>query len=235
MTPPTAERPHWLLLHGTPLTPQVWDDVATRLRRFGTVTAPDLSRLVTSDNVQRSLAEGVLAQVPGAWHVVGHSFGGQVALEVCLAAPERVRSVTGICTRDTPFPAFEAVADAVAGPAPIDVEGGLSRWFAASERHAGGAVVSYARHCLETVDRRLWAQALRAIACYDSSSAVPSINVPFTAIAAELDPVSTPEAMKAMADRAPGGELHVVAGAAHMSPFVDPDALAALIVRAARR
>jgi pimeloyl-ACP methyl ester carboxylesterase len=230
-----AERPHWLLLHGTPLTPGVWDDVATRLRNYGTVTAPDLGRLIPSGSVQRVLAEQVLAQTRGAWHVVGHSFGGQVAIEVCLAAPERVRSMTGICTRDTPFPAFAAVADAVADPAPIDVEGGLARWFRPPELQAGGPVVRYARHCLETVDRQLWAQALRAIACYDSSEAVQAIEMPFTAIAAELDPVSTPEAMTGMAGRAPRGRAHVLSGAAHMSPFVDPDALAELIRAAAAR
>jgi hypothetical protein len=29
----------WLLLHGTPLTPQVWDGVAGHLRRYGPVWA----------------------------------------------------------------------------------------------------------------------------------------------------------------------------------------------------
>jgi hypothetical protein len=29
----------WLLLHGTPLTPQVWDGVAGHLRRYGPVGA----------------------------------------------------------------------------------------------------------------------------------------------------------------------------------------------------
>jgi pimeloyl-ACP methyl ester carboxylesterase len=227
-----AERPQWLLLHGTPLTPAVWHDVAMRLREHGTVTAPDLGRIVSSGNVQRALAEQMLANASGEFHLVGHSFGGQVALEMCLAAPERVLSMTGICTRDTPFPAFAAVADLVAGSAPVDVEGGLVRWFRPHELQAAGPVVRYARHCLENADRQLWAQALRAIATYDSSAAVASIEVPFTAIAAQLDAVSTPEAMTAMAARVRHGRTRVLPGAAHMSPFVDPDALAALVLSA---
>jgi pimeloyl-ACP methyl ester carboxylesterase len=227
-----ADRPQWLLLHGTPLTPQVWDGVSTRLREHGTVLAPHLGRTVDSVNVQRTLAAEVLAATTGTFHVVGHSFGGQVALEVCLAAPERVLSYTGICTRDTPFPAFAAAADNLAGLEPVDVEGGVARWFRPSELAADGPVVRYARHCLESADRQEWAQALRAIGSYDSSAAVPTIAGPFTAIAAEGDPVSTPEAMEAMARRAPGGRLHVLPGAAHMSPFVDSEALAEMVLSA---
>ena len=50
-------------------------------------------------------------------------------------------------------------------------------------------------------------------------------------IAAELDQVSTPAAMSALASRLPRASLAVLPGAAHMSPFTDPAALARLILR----
>jgi pimeloyl-ACP methyl ester carboxylesterase len=76
---------------------------------------------------------------------------------------------------------------------------------------------------------RPWAAALEAIAGYDRSDRVAAIGVPVMLIAAELDPVSTPAAMSALASRLPQASLTVLPGAAHMSPFIDPAALARLI------
>jgi pimeloyl-ACP methyl ester carboxylesterase len=60
------------------------------------------------------------------------------------------------------------------------------------------------------------------------AGSVAAISAPVTLIAAELDPVSTPAAMSALASRLPRASLTVLPGAAHMSPFTDPAALAAL-------
>lgn len=78
-----ASLPHWLLLHGTPLNPAVWTDVATHLP--GTVWAPDVTPAAGTQRPQRQLADSVIAQASrtgGRWRVVGHSFGGQIALEI---------------------------------------------------------------------------------------------------------------------------------------------------------
>ncbi len=48
-------------------------------------------------------------------------------------------------------------------------------------------------------------------------------------------PVSTPAAMSALASRLPRAALTILPGAAHMTPFTDPAALAGLILRAAGR
>ncbi len=89
----------------------------------------------------------------------------------------------------------------------------------------------YARDRLQHADRRSWAAALDAIARYDRSGRVAAVTAPVTLIAAELDPVSTPAAMSALARRLPQASLTVLPGAAHMSPFTDPSALARLLLR----
>jgi pimeloyl-ACP methyl ester carboxylesterase len=93
------------------------------------------------------------------------------------------------------------------------------------------ALSSSARCCLQQADRWSWAAALEAIACYDRSDRVAAISVPVMLIAAELDQVSTPAAMSALAGRLPRASLVVLPGAAHISPFTDPAALARLILR----
>ena len=226
---PSEDR--WLLLHGTPLTPSVWTDLAAHLQRTGAVRSPWVTPRSSSEaqpEVARRLLDD-LHDVTGALHVIGHSFGGQVALELALALPQRVRSLTILCSRDTPFPAFAAAAQAVPGYGPADLEAVLSRWFRPADLAADGPLVRYARRCLSTADRALWAASLRAIAGYDRSDLTPTIDVPVTLIAAELDQVSTPAAMTAMAGRLPRARLHVLPDAAHMSPFLHPEALARMI------
>jgi pimeloyl-ACP methyl ester carboxylesterase len=90
-------------------------------------------------------------------------------------------------------------------------------------------MVRYARDRLARADREEWALALDAIATYDRSTDVARLDVPVTLVAAEDDPVSTPEAMAALAGRLPRATLHVLDGARHMTPYADPAALAALI------
>ena len=227
----------WLLLHGTPLTPHVWDGVAGYLRRQGPVWCPDVSPVAGRRDAQAALARrlaSALDRSPGQRHVAGHSFGGQVAIDLALLAPQRVQTLTLVCSRDTPFPAFAAAAARLRRGAPVDVAAVLGRWFTARELHAGGPVVAYARHCLEHADRASWAAALDAIAGYDRADRVGSIGVPATLIAAELDQVSTPAAMSALASRLPRADLQIMAGAAHMTPFTDPARLGMLLTRAAR-
>ena len=226
--------PRWVLLHGTPLSPEVFSDVAERLQDDGQVLCPrvELGRAATTT---RELAAAIVADLPpgGPLHLVGHSFGGQVAVDLVLAAPELVASLCLICSRDSPFPPFAAAAQQLRWGRRPDLSATLSRWFRPAESAANGPVVRYARACLEQADPQSWALALDAIAGFDRTREVSSISAPCTLIAAEHDTVSTPAAMSALAARLRHARLEVVPGAFHMSPFVQPDALAEMIKRAA--
>ena len=123
----------FLLLHGTPLSPQVWDGVRAHLT--ADAVAPDLTELIESARpgcLQTEVAAAVLAALPDdEMVVVGHSFGGQVAIEVALLAPERLARLVVVCSRHTPFPAFADGARAVRAGRPVDVDAGLRRSFTA--------------------------------------------------------------------------------------------------------
>lgn len=228
----------WLLLHGTPLTPVVWDQVAAQLRPHAPTLTPTVVPAGEVADVQLALAQQVLSQLDERSrdiHVVGHSFGGQVALDIALVAPERVRSLTMICSRDTPYPPFAAAAAALRRGDAVDIDAAMSRWFRPEELHAQGPIVRYARHCLRHADRSRWAAALDGIANYDRSLLVPRLDLPVTLIAAEFDQVSKPADMAALADRVGCSWLQVLHGAAHMTPFTDSTSLAELILDASRR
>ena len=223
---------NWLLLHGTPLTPSVWDGVVPLLAGRGQVIAPPV---VPGDGpaagVHRKLAEQLAADVmdtPTRWHVVGHSFGGQVALELALQRTELIASLTLLCTRDTPYPPFATAAAGILGGT-VDIDGALHRWFSPDELADDGPVVRYARATLATADRRVWSQALSAISVFDVSAAVGAIQCPVTVVGAGHDEVSDPSAMAGMAARLPHSSLTVLEDAWHMSVFTDPVRLAGLM------
>jgi pimeloyl-ACP methyl ester carboxylesterase len=219
----------FLLLHGTPLSPQVWDGVRAHLA--ADTVAPDLTELIESARrgcLQAELAAAVLAALPDdEMVVVGHSFGGQVAIEVALLAPERLARLVIVCSRHTPFPAFADGARAVRAGRPLDIDAGLRRWFTPRELAAAGPAVTYARRQLQTAPLGPWSASLDAIATYDRASAVGRIAVPSSLFAAGLDEVSPPAVMAELATALPHADLEVVETWAHMSPFADPAAFAA--------
>jgi pimeloyl-ACP methyl ester carboxylesterase len=257
----------FVLLHGTPLSPQVWDGVRAQLGAH--TVAPDLTAIIESAAMSRlreeqkaamsrlreeqkaamsrlrgqrpppgclqtEVAAAVLAALPdGEMVVVGHSFGGQVAIELALLAPERLARLVVVCSRHIPFPAFAYGARAVRAGRPADIDAGLGRWFTPQEAAADGPAVAYARRQLQTAPLGPWAASLDAAATYDRTSAVGGIATPASLFAGGFDEVATPAAMAQLAAALPRATLEVVPGWAHMSPFADPAAFAARLMVAA--
>lgn len=217
----TAAEPRWMLLHGAPLDPAGWDEVRRHLP-MATV-APDLNRDFPPATLQRDLAAAVLAEEPdGPLVVVGHSLGGQVALEMALLAPDRITRLILVCTRDVPVPEFHEAARALRDGGAVDVEAAIRRWFTADEVAEAGPVVRYARDRLAAVPPRSYATMLQALASYDRRVEVGAIDVPAVLLCGRLDLGCTPEVMATLAADLPGASLHVIDGWAHMSPFADP-------------
>lgn len=223
----------WVLLHGTPLTPAVWSTLSPILGEHQPVHAPAVTPRPDDADPQREIARRLavgLADVADRWDLVGHSFGGQIAIDLALIAPARVASLAIVCSRDTPFPPFAAAAANLRSAQPVDVDGALQRWFRPDELDPDDWLVGYARECLVDADRRAWATALGGIAAYDRSDAVHNIAAPTTLICAELDPVSDPDSMRALTSRLPHARLHLQRGAAHLSPLLRPGPLAAQLL-----
>jgi 3-oxoadipate enol-lactonase len=222
---------NWLLLHGTPLGPAIWNGVLPLLEGDVAVPAitPGADAAVRGQQhvIARRLSEGNPEGEP-PWHVVGHSYGGQVALELAIQAAQLVSELTLLCTRDTPYPPFAAAADRIAAE-PVPDDETLARWFSPSQLSADGPVVQQVRAMLQDADRTAWSRAVGAIAAFDCSGQTSSIRCPTKIVAAAHDAVSTPEAMNAMHSRLPGSEFVVLDDAWHMSIFTDPARLAGLL------
>lgn len=226
---------HWLLLHGTPLGPSVWSAVAGHLG--GRVWAPEMTPVPGTTAPQRHLATALAEQAGTSgrrWRVVGHSFGGQIALEFAALAPDLVQEVVVVCSRDTAFPAFAAVADNLDAGSPVEVDATLGRWFRPAEIAARPVFVDEIAARLRQADRHAWATALRGIATYDGAATTAAITVPGRVIAADHDAVGTPDAMSELAHRLRRAEFTVVEDASHLSLFLRPTRFAALLTGPSR-
>ena len=106
-----------LLLHGVPETSSCWRDVAPRLADGRRVLAPDLPGLGGSSYsgpydvacLVEQLAALVDAEVPGGQvDVVGHDWGGSLALGLAGARPDLVRRIVVVNApfRSVPLRAF---------------------------------------------------------------------------------------------------------------------------------
>jgi pimeloyl-ACP methyl ester carboxylesterase len=97
-----------LLLHGVPETSSVWRDLAPKLAVGRRVLAPDLPGLGGSSyagpfdvpSLVTQLAALIEAEVSGAVDVVGHDWGGSLALGLAGHRPDLVRR---LCVANAPF------------------------------------------------------------------------------------------------------------------------------------
>ena len=93
-----------IALHCSASSGRQWDAYAGMLPRGTRLIAPDLigygraeswaSGSPVSLEAEANLLEPLLSSTDGAVHLVGHSYGGSVALQMALRWPDRVKSLT---------------------------------------------------------------------------------------------------------------------------------------------
>lgn len=136
-----------LLLHGVPQTGVAWREVAPELARDRTVIVPDLPGLGGSERrgpydvatVAAHLAELVLHEVDGPVDVVGHDWGGSLALALAGARPDLVRRLV---VANAPYRRLDLTR---AWHVPLFALPGLPEGlFAAGGRRMIGAMLDYA-------------------------------------------------------------------------------------------
>jgi pimeloyl-ACP methyl ester carboxylesterase len=192
------------------------------------------------------MADDALALLDAAgWesaHVVGHSLGGLIALRLALAARERVRSLSLLCT-------FARGRDC----APMTVRmlwlGLRSRVGTRRQRRRGflGLVMPPAALLAEDGDalaERLAplfghdlsdqppvvSKQLAAMRAYDPGAALAGLaGIPTLVVACEHDPIAPPSAGRTLAATIPGAHYVELDGASHGVTLHQPDRVNALL------
>lgn len=169
--------------------------------------------------------------------IAGHSMGGQIAQELTLAYPERVRALLLLSTWLTSSGAFAAVIDSLGRLAgqidPATVSRVSGAWV-----FTDGLLDTLARHAATGVDspppmappHAAYRQS-QAILANDTAGRAGSIRVP-TLVAVSRQDILTPVRLsEAVARAIPTAELVVLNAGGHANTVEAPEAVAGAISR----
>lgn len=175
--------------------------------------------------LEDSVAE-ILAAAPSMFALVGTSYGGNLALEVALAAPERV-SALWLMSCDPAGPQ-------AGGP---DLAGGLTATPDAVIEMLAGLVVhqeaTAARTEFKAMAQRIGgvagaAQARALVARTEATSRLGRLHMPALALWGEADALVAPAIGRALAYAMPHAHFHTLEGCGHLPTLEKPAESAAL-------
>jgi len=194
-------------------------------------TAPAALRF---DGLAQSLADQIDAE-GGRAHVMGHSMGGMVALELAATQPQKVASLI-LCNttpafggRDDSFRrAFVSarLAPLEAGGTMADVAKGLR---AMCGPQASARDICFLQGLASELPEAAYRHAIACLVTFDRRDALADLRMPVVLIGGEDDQAAPAKTMRKMADQIAGADCHILPGG-HMTP-VEQSALVNQILR----
>jgi pimeloyl-ACP methyl ester carboxylesterase len=235
-----------VLIHGFPLTREIWDQQAAELSKRSLVIRPDLrgmgrSSVPDGPYLMETLA-GDVAAVLDAMGIeraalVGHSLGGYVAMAFCRMYTERVTKLALVCSRlaaDSQEMAKNRaeLADRTERDGRIDpiVDAYLPRLFASETLQNRAPAVDRAREIASRIDPRGGAAMLRGMAQrVDSYDIAEELSMPVLIVAGGGDQVVPPAEAEEMRRAFPYAALKTLGRSGHLPMLEEPGALAEIL------
>ena len=234
--------PVLVLVHGVGLRSDAWLPAGAHLTSEFEVHAVDMpghglsplgSAEQLSDYVSR-LAK-YIAGLGDHVFIAGHSMGAMIALALATDDAPRVAGVAAVNAiyRRTAkaAAAVQSRAKALDPQQVSDPNPTLDRWFGPAPKDNLRLARQACDTWLRTVDPAGYKAAYTVFAQADgpSDEDLHGLACPALFLTGADDPNSTPKMAAAMAERAPLGRAHTIAGAAHMLPLTHPSQTADLI------
>jgi 3-oxoadipate enol-lactonase len=235
-----------VLLHGFPLSSEIFAPIRPALETVARVITPDLPGFGGSDQLAGAYTMDALAQqvveladalsLP-RFVLGGHSMGGYVALRVAAAHAERLEALILVATRamaDAPEARErrnEAIAAIVGGRRETFVDAFVAKLVGESTRRRAPRLVEELRTLAATVPDEVLIAALEAMRDRpDSSPILGALHLPVLVLAGSEDELIPPEAVRHMAALLPDAQLAFVPLAGHTPTVERPVAAAEVMV-----
>lgn len=169
----------------------------------------------------------------GAVHFAGLSLGGAVGQWLAAHHPERVRTLTLLCTSAAFTPAGpwhdRAATVRSEGVASI-AESIVDRWFTPALRDRDPALVARHVEMVKSTSDEGYAACCEALATWDGRPDLTRIAAPTLVVAGEQDPATPPATMRELAAAITGAAFHVVDPGAHLANVEQSDRITELVV-----
>jgi len=227
-----------VLIHGVGLNKEMWGGQVVGLATHYRVIAYDM--LGHGDSPRPAPGTGLLGyadqllellehlQVPHATEI-GFSMGGLVARAFALHYPERLQGLVVLNSVFNRSPeqregVIARTAQAAEHGPDANAEAALSRWFSREYQAANPAQIAAIRQTLAGNDPQGYLTTYELFATQDMYRAddLGSIQVPTLIATGELDPGSTPEMARQLAERIPGAQVAILEEQRHMMPVESP-------------
>ena len=236
----SCDKPALLLIHGFPLSSQMWDPQIEDLGEFARVVAPDLRGFGNTDSVPgpysiTQLADdcaGLLGHLNVAtpFVVCGLSMGGYIALEFYRRYPEHVAGLILAATRAGADSAEGKVnrdkaAELAKNEGTTAVSAGmLSKMLAPQNYKSDGELVDFAQDVMSTASLNGVVGALAAMRDrVDSTPMLGDIDVPVLILHGADDQLIPTAEAEVMHQAIPNSELVIVPDAGHLPNLEQPD------------
>ena len=216
-----------LFLHALPLDGSMWANQTSLVQ--GPMIAPKLYAL--GNSLEEWAARVLQVTTSDRLIVVGCSVGGSCALEVAIAAPERVAALVLIGTKAAhrPNPEFCASALNLLEKDGVDAAW-KTYWAHLFSKSTDPAVVDSARHIAL---QQLPTDIANGVAVFHSRPSrdqfLENWPKPVVVVTGEDDVVPGIATSTAMAGSASHGRLHIIPSCGHYVPVEQPNALNAIL------
>ncbi len=233
-----------VLLHGFPLTGEIWREQRQSLAAHYRVITPDLrghgQSPAPAGIYEMELLAGDVLELLDSLQIeraviMGHSMGGYVTLAAWKLAPARFLALGLIdshASADTPEGRqgrLQMAEKVAAQGSQVAAEAMLPRLFAPG-RTAGDPAWEQVRAMILNTPTAGIIGAQHAMAARpDSNSTLPSINVPALILTGDQDQIIPIARAEAVAAAIPNSTLKVIANAGHMTMLEQPAATTATI------
>jgi 3-oxoadipate enol-lactonase len=231
-----------VFLHGYPLNHNIWTPQLGRLSRGHRVVLLDMPGCGLAQETEvpdsltefaKGLGETLLQRFSEPVVLVGHSFGGYVALELYRRHPGQFRALVLADTRseadDPPTRAKRiATVERLADPAEgLDIEATTRSLLAPATWTAEDPVVDTVRSIVQSARTPAIVGMLRAIAGRaDLTPVLPQISVPTLVVWGEEDQLIPPSQTQSMVFRIRASSGVGIPGCGHLPFLESPDAFA---------
>jgi pimeloyl-ACP methyl ester carboxylesterase len=225
-----------VFLHGYPLSHEIWEPQLTLLSAGhrlvmldlpGYGLAQDRTPPETLGGFASAVHDAIAVRSPGPVVVVGHSFGGYIALELVRQHPEQFEALVLTDTRSSADSAEVrakrlATAERLADPTQgLDIDETVRGLLTPETWEAQGPIVQRLRGIVLAVPPSTIIASLKAIAGRaDLTPVLPTITVPTLVVWGEDDQLIPPEQSQSMVGRIPGAVGVEIPQAGHL-PFLE--------------
>jgi len=225
----TAEGEAILFLHGVGSTKEVWQPQLDHFRGRRTAFAIDYPgygqsascESASRDDFARSAFAAMDAMGRERAHICGLSLGGVVAIAMHALASDRCISLI-LADTFAAHPDGRGIYDrSVAGSADMRAFAEARADFLLAQP-ADPALRTGVIETMARIDPSAYRIAAEAVWLADQRDRVRDIRVPTLVICGDQDRPTPPKLSRELADMIPGAELHILAGAGHLSNIEQP-------------